>query len=670
MKFITQRGLNARMMLSIGLAVFAGLAVLSTLTTVRVVRSAHDDAFVLNRKAAESLGAQMEQNLDEAMGTARTLSQAFEGLLLAGSPSRDQADAILQGALAGSPHVIGVWTVWEPNAFDGKDATFANTPGHDVTGRYVPYWNRVSGKIAVEPNKDYTVDGLGDYYQLPKRTDKETALEPYVYNAAGKDVLMTSLAVPIHGPDGAFVGVVGVDLPLAMLAEQISRVKVSETGYAALVSNRGVYVAHPKAERCGKPMLATDPWIEPFLGKMKQGEAFETENFSKTLDDTTFRFGAPVKIGHATTPWSVVVTITEGEVLAPARALRNTIIVASVAVLLGVLTIVWWIARSISQPVREIASELGAGADQVAAASSQVSSAGQSLATGASEQAASLEETSSSLVEMASMTKRNADHASTAKALAAETRANADAGAVDMKQMAAAMADLQKASSSVASIVKTIDEIAFQTNILALNAAVEAARAGEAGAGFAVVAEEVRNLAQRSASAAKETASTISEAVRMSEVGAGLSGKVAAGFSAIAEKTRRLDDLVAEIANASHEQNEGLQQINAAVGQMDKITQGNASGAEESAAAAEELNAQAMTLKDCVNQLLGVVNGCGSVTVDALSGQSPVVSGRSKPALAKPARSGSASHDNFFEDIPAVPATPGGRDRVSTPAGR
>ncbi|AOS43350.1 Methyl-accepting chemotaxis protein III [Lacunisphaera limnophila] len=644
MKFITQRGLNARMLVSIGLAVFAGLTVLISLTTLRVVQSARRDAFALSQATAARIGADMGNRLGFALGTARTLGEALEGLHAEGHPSRAQANAMLRGSLAANADYIGVWTLWEPGAFDGRDAEHAGQPGHDGTGRFISYWNRGSGQIQVEPLVDYTVEGAGDYYLIAKRTNRETILEPYLYKVAGKDVLMTSLVVPVQGPDGAFAGVVGVDLPLEKLGAEIAQVKVGETGYAALISNRGLYAAHPKSERLGKPMVDTDAWVQPFLGHVQRGEAFATESFSRTLDDNTFRFGAPVRIGTADTPWAVSITLRESEVLAAARRLRNTIVLTGGLVLAGVLVVVWWIARGISRPVRDIAQQLGAGADEITAASGQVSSAGQSLAAGASEQAASLEETSSSLVELSSMTKRNAEHAATAKALAAETRAAADAGTTDMEKMATAMADLQKTSKSVAQIVKTIDEIAFQTNILALNAAVEAARAGEAGAGFAVVAEEVRNLAQRSASAAKETAATISEAVRMSELGVGISGKVATGFGGIVERTRRLDGLVADIAHACQEQSEGIVQINAAVGQMDKVTQGNAAGAEENSAAAEELNAQAVTLRGCVNDLLQVVNGAGAAGAV------------SAPEVMRPApavfRRGSTTND-FFADQPA-----------------
>ena len=210
------------------------------------------------------------------------------------------------------------------------------------------------------------------------------------------------------------------------------------------------------------------------------------------------------------------------------------------------------------------------------------------------------------------MIRSTADNAQKAKSLATEARADAQNGTNTMQEMMAAMTAIDTSSAEVAKIVKNIDEIAFQTNILALNAAVEAARAGEAGAGFAVVADEVRSLAQRSAAAAKETAEKIEAAIANSRNGSQCSIRVGESLKQIAAKVAATDALVADIATAANEQAQGIQQVNTAMGQMDKVTQSNASSAEESASAAEELDAQAETMRDLVGQLRSLVGGASS----------------------------------------------------------
>ncbi len=288
----------------------------------------------------------------------------------------------------------------------------------------------------------------------------------------------------------------------------------------------------------------------------------------------------------------------------------------------GILVVVlyggWLLKNRITRELLDIATTLAKVSETSASAADQVSSSSQSLAEGASEQAASIEETSASLEEMSSMTKRNAENAQKANDLAKQARSAADKGAEDMQQMNAAMQAIKASSDDISKIIKTIDEIAFQTNILALNAAVEAARAGEAGMGFAVVADEVRNLAQRSAQAAKETSTMIEGAISKTEQGVVLSRKVAEMINDILAKVRQVDELAAEVAGSSKEQAAGITQINTAVAQMDRVTQGNAASAEESAAAAEELNGQAEILKQSVTELVKLVGG--------RAGQSPAKS--------------------------------------------
>jgi methyl-accepting chemotaxis protein len=267
------------------------------------------------------------------------------------------------------------------------------------------------------------------------------------------------------------------------------------------------------------------------------------------------------------------------------------------------------IIRGVNKALRESVAVLDDAASQVASAASQVSGSSQSLAEGASQQAASLEETSSSLEELSSMTTQNNDNAQSAKQLSGDTRVAAETGNRDMDEMRQAMSAIKASSTDISKIIKTIDEIAFQTNILALNAAVEAARAGEAGAGFAVVAEEVRALAQRSAASAKETADKIEIAIKNGDQGAIISEKVAQSLGTIVEKARKVDELVANIASASQEQKQGIGQINTAVTQMDKVTQANAGNAEETAAASEELSAQSLSMKEAVSNLQQLVGG-------------------------------------------------------------
>ena len=273
----------------------------------------------------------------------------------------------------------------------------------------------------------------------------------------------------------------------------------------------------------------------------------------------------------------------------------------------GALAIAVYISRSVTRPLAATARQLAVTAQQVASTASQVSASAQSLARGASEQAASLEETSASLEEMASMTRRNADHAAQAATLVTDVSRQVDESNAAFSGMVASMSAIRESSDKVSRIIKTIDEIAFQTNILALNAAVEAARAGEAGMGFAVVADEVRTLAQRSARAAKDTEGLIEESIARTGEGAARVEDVARVISSITGSVSQLEALVGDVREASRQQSEGIAQVSQAIVQMERVTQTTAATAEETAFASAALNGHAETSMVVVGRLAGLV---------------------------------------------------------------
>ncbi|MBK8478793.1 MAG: chemotaxis protein [Opitutaceae bacterium] len=329
------------------------------------------------------------------------------------------------------------------------------------------------------------------------------------------------------------------------------------------------------------------------------------------------------------------------------RASLAIVAVAVVAVF-ALVVFGWALRRRIAHRLADTAVSLGRMSARLEETLGELGGTSQQLAEGANKQAATLEETSATLEEIAGMTRRNAENASHARELVRETRTSAESGHNDMQQMTAAVAAIKTSSDQIASIIKTIDEIAFQTNILALNAAVEAARAGEAGAGFAVVAEEVRSLAQRSAVAARETAAKIEDAVQRTGEGVRISDKVGSALEEIVTRIRRTDELITEIATASDEQSTGLVQLNTAVSAMDHVTQGNAASAEETASSAQELFQQASALVGAVeelNRLAGLSTGM------AAPGSAAVPAHREKTAAP-----GSAPSVKIAKSVPALMA--------------
>lgn len=447
--------------------------------------------------------------------------------------------------------------------------------------------------------------------------------EVLISKTTGKPIVV--IAAPVM--DGSTVrGVIFGSLDLLVMSDSlVGKIKILQTGYAYMYDDKGVFIAHPKAEKILTTKLGDFEWAKNML-KEKNNELHYTFEGVEKL--AVFRTSEKLL-------WGFVATLPMSEMLASTNHMRRINLSLGLTAIVVGFGFMWYSARSITQPIAQATAQLSAGASETSAAANQVATASQSLAQGATEQAASLEETSASLEEMSGVTNRNAESATKANDLTRQARKAADTGADDMQIMNAAMQDIKASSDDIAKIIKTIDEIAFQTNILALNAAVEAARAGEAGAGFAVVADEVRSLAQRAAQAARETAGKIEGAIDKTTQGVQISEKVSKSLTEIVEKVRQVDELVAEVSTASREQNQGVKQIATAVTQMDQIVQTNAAGAEESASASEELNAQSATLQHIVEELNNLITGSKTTHSDPMPKTQPATiqrpSARSTP---------------------------------------
>jgi methyl-accepting chemotaxis protein len=303
--------------------------------------------------------------------------------------------------------------------------------------------------------------------------------------------------------------------------------------------------------------------------------------------------------------------------------------------------------------LHESLSQVASAVDQVSAASGEIASSSQTVADGASQQASSLEETSSALESMSAMSKRTADNASQANALAQTAKTAASSGSESVQQMSEAMSKIKASAEGTSQIIKDINEIAFQTNLLALNAAVEAARAGEAGRGFAVVAEEVRSLALRSKEAAMKTEELIRESVRQAGEGESMSAEVSDKLNEILQGIEKVNGIVNEISASAKEQSSGVDQINRAVADMNKVTQQNAANSEESSSAAAELSSQAEELAAMVSSFQLSRGGGGA----SLS-KSHVTAARPK----RPAQTGTANLTGKPEALIPLDGDPAFRD--------
>jgi methyl-accepting chemotaxis protein len=625
--------LNAKLVALVGLVTALGLG----LGTLLIARQAGQVTQALALREGEQIGlraaATVERQLADALHNARIGADTILAMKRTGHADRAQVNAWLRAQLESHPQYLGFWLGMEPNALDGQDAKYAGTTGTDRSGRFISYWNRGGGQVALEPLVSYDDPGsAGAYYNVAARTRHEAIVEPYVYAVAGKDILMISVAVPLI-EDGRVIGVIGIDMSTEGLRASLADEHPLGSGSVYLVSNGGLWVSHQQADYLGKAIDQAEPDMAEARQAVQAGRRLQQSAHSATLGTGVLRLVLPVRPSQAASPWAVMVNLPEDRIEAPRRALTWSTL-AGGAVLLTVLLVSLWLAcrAIVGRPLRRtlgVIDALTAGRHEV-----DVPDQARADEIGAIARALQLFKDNAGRMRQleveAAAEKQRAETARREALLALADRFEADvksvvdavaAGATEMqataeamsataeetsRQSAAVAAASEQASANVGTVAGATEELS--TSIQEIGRQVESSTriAGQASAEAIQTTELMRNLAGTAQQIGQvvELISTIAnqtnllalnatiEAARAGEAGKGFA-VVASEVKALAGQTARATEEIAgkaqEIRQATESACGSIDGISVTIGQVNSIASAIAAAVEQQRAATRDI---------------------------------------------------------------------------------
>ncbi|MBB4266857.1 methyl-accepting chemotaxis protein [Roseospira visakhapatnamensis] len=631
---MTKLGLKAQIsVVAAGMVVVA--LVLATGTALYLVRAAlHDGAMRITNQAADVAANTVQRDLEDAFTVARDNALVLEAMRAGEVTDRRQYSSVQRALLEGHEELLGVWTGWEPDALDGRDAAFADTEGHDATGRFLEYWYRSDGTIARDILLDYETPGAGDYYLIPRNSNRETILEPYLYPVGGKEVLITTLAVPIHH-GGQVVGVAGVDVALASIQRDLAAIRPMDAGWVTLVTENGTILADRSPEVVGRK-AAEAGFGDAVLAAIDGGRSYIDERATSIDGIPVLRVVSPLKIGHTDTTWTVVTNIPSAAALADVnditwKLLTLTVVVAGVAVALA-----WFSGRQVSNPIVAMTTAMGRLAkgdlsvetpgmdrrDEIGAMASAVEvfkeNSRKIEALQAEQEAAHRRNARRVQTEMFALTNALDEEVRSAIAIVQQqTEAMHDASvemtdAIDHTEQGAgaASAASQESSASVDAVAAAAEEMSSSIGEIsrqvsgASDIAHRAARQAEGTntriQGLAEAADKIGVVVNLISDIAKQTnllaLNATIEAARAGEAGKGFA-VVANEVKTLATQTAKATDDIAEqiggMQAATREAVEAIQGIVTVIGEINEITTGVSAAVEEQTAATREISQNA-----------------------------------------------------------------------------